>query len=58
MKCLALLDKAEGVVIERTKWAQSLDARIAELESVLSAAGSSRWLRLGRKLGIGPQLQP
>jgi len=55
--CVKLLQEAEALAEERTRWAQSLDARITELESTLAAAGSSRWLRLGRKLGVGPQLQ-
>jgi ubiquinone/menaquinone biosynthesis C-methylase UbiE len=55
--CVKLLQEAEALAEERTRWAQSLDARITELESTLATAGNSRWLRLGRKLGVGPQLQ-
>lgn len=56
--CVKLLHTAEALGEERTRWAQSLGVRIAELESTLATAGGSRWLRLGRKLGVGPQLQP
>lgn len=56
--CVNLLHEAEATAEARTKWAQALDARIAELENILSAAGSSRWLRLGRSLGIGPRITP
>ncbi len=54
--CVGFLHDAEALVEERTRWAQSLSTRVAELESTLAAAGCSRWLRLGRKLGVGPQL--
>ncbi|MEQ1946194.1 MAG: class I SAM-dependent methyltransferase [Bryobacteraceae bacterium] len=43
------LDNAEATVIERTQWAQRLDHQ-------LHLAKASRWLRLGRKLGLGPKI--
>ena len=46
-KCVALLDRAEKSVEERTLWAQRLDAE-------KQAIRSSRWVRLGRTLGLGP----
>lgn len=46
-KCVALLDAAEKTVEERTLWAQRLEAE-------KQATHSSRWLRLGRTLGLGP----
>lgn len=51
-----LLHKAEDDLEQRTKWALSLEERIAHLEGVLQAAGNSKWLRLGRSIGIGPAL--
>lgn len=54
--CVNLLHAAEQQLEERTQWAQSLTARVTELETLLASAGNSRWLRLGRKLGVGPQL--
>lgn len=51
-----LLRDAETLAEERTLWAQSLDLRIAELEATIATAGNSRWLKLGRRLGVGPQL--
>lgn len=57
-KCVDLLHDAEAMIDERTRWAQSLDVRIAELESIIAAAGSSRWVRLGRRLGVGPHITP
>ncbi len=46
-KCVALLDTAEKTVEERTLWAQRLDAEKKMIQS-------SRWVRLGRTLGLGP----
>ncbi|QOY85825.1 class I SAM-dependent methyltransferase [Paludibaculum fermentans] len=55
-KCVELLDAAEETVKERTLWAQSLQARVEQLEQMLAAAQSSRWVRLGRRIGVGPDL--
>ncbi len=55
-ECVKLLHAAEETAESRTAWAQALDARISEMESVLAAAGNSKWLRLGRKLGVGPRI--
>ncbi|MGC8761012.1 MAG: methyltransferase domain-containing protein [Bryobacteraceae bacterium] len=56
-ECVRLLDDAERRVVERTEWAQRLDARARQLEQTLAAVRASRWVRLGRKLGVGPQLE-
>ncbi|MGB9610952.1 MAG: hypothetical protein ACPL7M_08260, partial [Bryobacteraceae bacterium] len=56
-ECVRLLDRAETTVVERTEWAQRLDARARQLEQTLAAVRASRWVRLGRKLGVGPQLE-
>lgn len=54
-ECVRLLDKAEATVVERTQWAQRLDEQLRELEARLAAVDASRWVRLGRRLGLGPQ---
>lgn len=54
--CVALLDRAEQTVIERTLWAQGLEQRLADLEAGLSSVRSSRWIKLGRSLGLGPRV--
>ncbi len=54
--CVRLLDRAEATVIERTEWAQRLESQLRELEALIAAARTSRWVRLGRMLGLGPQL--
>lgn len=51
-----LLDKAEATVIERTEWAQRLDAELAQARAVLDMVRQSRWLIAGRALGLGPKL--
>jgi ubiquinone/menaquinone biosynthesis C-methylase UbiE len=51
-----LLDRAEATVIERTEWAQRLDAELAELRAQLDAVRESRWVKLGRSVGVGPKL--
>jgi SAM-dependent methyltransferase len=55
-KCVELLDTAERTVEERTNWALSLDRRIQELEAQLGQVQASRWIRLGRVIGLGPEL--
>jgi SAM-dependent methyltransferase len=51
-----LLDRAEAVVIERTQWAQKLDEELAQAKTQLGMARESRWVKLGRMLGLGPKL--
>jgi uncharacterized lipoprotein YmbA len=43
------LDKAEATVIERTLWAQGLDRQLTHVKG-------SRWVRLGRRVGLGPKI--
>jgi SAM-dependent methyltransferase len=56
-RCVELLHESERLVEERTRWAQQLDERIHQLEETLGSAQGSRWFKLGRTLGIGPDLQ-
>ncbi len=55
-KCVALLDAAEARADERTRWALSLQEQVNQLEARLAAVQASRWIRLGRKIGLGPDL--
>lgn len=55
-EAVRLLDRAEATVTERTQWAQSLQTRIEALERQLQMIRESRWLRLGRSVGLGPQV--
>jgi SAM-dependent methyltransferase len=60
-RCVDLLHQAEATVDERTLWAQSADAKRAELAqqvdkllAQMEMIRASRWLKLGRKVGLGP----
>jgi SAM-dependent methyltransferase len=55
-ECAALLDKAEATVVERTEWGQRLDQEVQHLRGLVEMARGSRWVRLGKKLGVGPPL--
>jgi len=55
-KCIQLLDEAEKTVEERTLWAQSLDRQRQELEQRLALVQASRWHRMGRRFGLGPEV--
>jgi hypothetical protein len=48
-KAAELIDIAENTVIERTLWAQGLQRKLDRVHA-------SRWVRLGRKLGLGPKI--
>ncbi|MGE5568758.1 MAG: methyltransferase domain-containing protein [Rhodospirillales bacterium] len=56
VECVRLLDAAEATVQERTEWALRLDAELKVLREQLSAIRASRWLKLGRAVGLGPVL--
>lgn len=51
-----LLDAAESTVVERTEWAQRLDAQLQDLAARMEMVRQSRWLKLGRTVGLGPDL--
>jgi ubiquinone/menaquinone biosynthesis C-methylase UbiE len=52
--CVDLLEASEGRVRERTVWAQTAEAQRAELAALLEMVRASRWVRLGRTVGLGP----
>jgi SAM-dependent methyltransferase len=54
-ECLRLLETAEATVEERTLWAKRAEA---QRKLQLSLIRASRWLRLGRKFGLGPLIEP
>ena len=53
---IALLDRAEATVVERTNWALALQAELEQAKAKLALAKSSRWLKLGRVINVGPEL--
>jgi DNA repair exonuclease SbcCD ATPase subunit len=54
VECVRLLEAAEATVVERTHWAQRLEKERADLEAKLQMVRASRWVRLGRSMGLGP----
>ena len=55
-EAVRLLDAAEGTVIERTHWAQKLQSELSALEAHVRMLRESRWLKLGRVVGLGPRV--
>jgi SAM-dependent methyltransferase len=55
--CVGHLHEAEDTVTERTQWAQRNQAEADDLRSQLQALWSTRWARLGGKLGVLPKLE-
>ena len=56
-EAVRLLDAAEATVIERTLWGQNLQERVERLEAQFRMLRESRWLKLGRAFGLGPQVE-
>jgi SAM-dependent methyltransferase len=56
-RCVEILHQTEATLEERTRWAMALNEQREELEGLLAAARASRWLRIGRVAGLGPELQ-
>lgn len=53
-QCVEYLHQAEKTVAERTHWAQGLDAELEQARRKLAMLEASRWVRLGRSVGLGP----
>ncbi len=60
--CVEYLHQAEKTVgesaRERTRWAQSLATQVEQLRGKLALVEASRWMRLGRSVGLGPDADP
>ena len=54
--CVRLLDIAEATVSERTVWAQAAEAQRATLAAQLEMVRASRWVKMGRTVGLGPEV--
>jgi ubiquinone/menaquinone biosynthesis C-methylase UbiE len=54
--CVGLLDAAEATVRERTVWAQTAETARAELAAQIEMIRASRWVKVGRTVGLGPDL--
>ena len=55
--CVDVLHETEATLEARTAWALQLDKERDALAAKLSAVGASRWVRLGRTFGIGPEIR-
>jgi ubiquinone/menaquinone biosynthesis C-methylase UbiE len=55
-ECVRLLEAAEATVEERTLWAQRTEKLREDLAAQMDLIRTSRWVRLGRKFGLGPNL--
>jgi hypothetical protein len=54
--CVKLLDIAEATVSERTEWAQTAETQRAALAAQLEMIKASRWVKMGRTVGLGPEV--
>jgi SAM-dependent methyltransferase len=54
VRAVDALHQAEKDLEGRTAWAQSLDAELRGTQEQLTVYRQSRWVRLGRKVGLGP----
>jgi SAM-dependent methyltransferase len=57
-QCVEYLHQAEKTVEERTHWAQALNTEVEQLRRKLALLEASRWVRLGRRVGLGPDADP
>jgi len=56
-QCVEVLHSTEATLEERTRWALSLQTQIEQLHGQLGSVAASRWYRMGRTLGLGPELR-
>lgn len=54
--CVGLLDVAEATVRDRTMWAQTAEMARIQLEAQMEIVRASRWVKLGRQVGLGPKV--
>ncbi len=61
-RAVDMLHETEADLADRTNWAQSLDREVAALRDELARASgqlalyqASRWVKLGKKVGLGPE---
>lgn len=54
-EAVRLLDLAEVTVAERSQWALGLQDEVAKLSAQMQMIRASRWVKLGRVIGVGPR---
>jgi len=50
-----MLHQVESELAERTAWAQRLNEDLARVSGQLTLYQTSRWVKLGKKVGLGPE---
>ena len=55
--CVDLLHRAEQTIESRTAWSNKLQTEVSDLQQQVSLMKESRWFKLGRKFGLGPDLR-
>jgi SAM-dependent methyltransferase len=50
------IDELEAENNIKTAWAQRLDAEVEDLRRQIATVAASRWVRAGRKVGLGPDI--
>jgi len=53
-QCVEVLHQSEKELEERTAWALRLQEDVRTLEAQVAMYRASRWIRLGRRIGLGP----
>lgn len=56
-QCVELLKAAETSLEERTAWALQLSKEREDILTQLNLVQASRWYRMGRKFGLGPEVR-
>jgi hypothetical protein len=56
VKAVEALHHTENELLDRTEWALRLEKESTELSRQVELYRASRWVRLGRKVGLGPVL--
>jgi len=55
-EAVAALERSDAELQVRTAWALRLEGEKRQLEEQLNMVRASRWIKLGRKVGLGPAL--
>jgi len=56
-QCVELLHRSEHTVAEQTAFVEKLKVQIYHLEKQVTMMKESRWVKLGRRFGLGPDLR-
>ena len=57
LRCQELLTEAESTLEQRTRWALDLEEANQHANARLRTIAASRWVRLGRVFGVGPEIR-